>query len=394
MNISLLLISFLCLFGEDWEMCGPGGTQVSELCTVGNTLFTLAYYPGGYECRGSLDNGETWELLAVPEYSPMDLCSDAFGRILIPGNEYIMVSSDLGETWSTLFTLPDSYNRSVSSDPADSLHLLAATDNISYPLIESFDGGVTWTEVEELPGNVTGKRVVFCTHNPSTVYLAAYQEGTTEFLKMYKSVNSGADWTDVSPDPAVSVGCYPRFDLVVSPEDENLVSVSASHNLFLSADGGLSWSDILESYYSIEDVVLPGSTGSIYAISRDKLYRTTNLGQSWQATSLSTPYVWSLALSDFLGAERIHIGTSSGHYFTDTLASSWTQANNGLPGGKVYALLEGPDSGFPVFAGNEYFLNEEQFSWTPTGDINLAAVYHIERAASDPQLLFVAGDAG
>ncbi len=394
MNISLLLISFLCLFGEDWEMCGPAGTSVQELCTVGNTLFTIAYYPGGDECRRSSDNGETWELMTVPNYSPMDLCSDTFGRILIPGNECIMVSSDLGETWSTLFTIPGSYNRSVAADPANSLHLLAATEYINCPLIESNDGGITWSEVEELPENVTGKRVVFSTDNPSTVYLAGYQDGTTETLKMYKSVNSGADWVDVSPTPATYVGAYPRFDLIVSPEDENLVSVSASNNLFLSVDGGLSWNIILEADQEIKDIVFPGSTGSIYAVSRETLYRTTNLGQSWQPTSLPAPYGLSLALSDFSGVERIHVGTSSGHYYKDTPASSWTRANNGLPGGNVYALLEGLDSGFPVFTGDGYFLNEEPFSCTQAGENGLVRVYHIARAASDPQLLFIAGEAG
>ena len=377
-------------------MCGPGGTEIHELCTVENTIFALNYYPGGKECRRSSDNGETWELSAVLDYTGMGICSDSFGRVFLPGNEYIMVSSDLGENRLTLFTLAGAYNRSISADPDDSLHLLVATANINAPLIESFDGGASWSIINELPDNVSGRCVVFAPNNPGTVYLAGYLNGTSNLLTVYKSINSGADWTDVSPCPAPQVGSYPGFDLIVSSDDENTLFVSAQDKVFFSDDGGIAWNQVLNADNDIEDMIFPDSPGSVYAVSIQKLYRSTDYGQSWQSLTPGVSYLWSLTLSDYSGEERIHTGSSAGHFFTDNPMASWSSANTGIPGGDVFALLESndEDSGFPVFTGNGYFLNEEQYSWTESGSNALYEVSHILQAASDPQLLFIAGNAG
>lgn len=394
-TISSLLVSLVCVSSGSWEMCGPGGGYIHELCNVDGTLFALnSCYPSAKECRRSWDNGETWELATVPDYSAMGLCSDSFSRVFLPGNEYIMVSSDLGESWNTLFTLTGAYNLDVSVDPDDSLHLLVATGNISAPLIESFDGGESWLVRSDLPVNVAGRCVAFAPDNAVTVYLAGYLNGSSPLLKVYKSINNGADWTDISPYPAPQVGSYPRFDLIVSSDDENMVCVSAQHKLLFSDNGGDDWNQVLVADNDIQDLIFPGSPGSIYAVTSGKLYRTSNYGQSWQSLNNCYSLVRSMTLSDYSGTERIHEGGNTGHFYTDDPTTSWTRADTGIPGGDVFALLENNGSGFPVFSGNGYFLNEEQYSWTESGSNGIDEVYHIAQVASDPQQLFIAGDSG
>ena len=387
-----VLASALCLFPGSWEMCGPGGTEVSELCTAENIVFSLNHYPTGYECYRSLDNGETWELSAIPDYSAMGLSSDCFGRVFIPGNENIMISRDLGETWTTSFTFAGAYCRSADADPADSLHLLAAVSNSSTSLLESVDGGNSWAAVQGMPGGLYGYCVAFAESSPSTVYWAGYQQGSSS-QKVYKSTDSGENWVDITPSPSQTVGGFPRFDLLVSPDDENTAFVSVKDKLYCTDDGGVSWNQVLDADKTIEDVVLPGSSGSIYAASSSKLYRSSDGGQTWNSDEYSTGLVWAVTLSDMSG-ERIHIGTSSGNFYSDTLLTAWTSSDTGIPGGRVYALLESENSGFPVLTGNGYFLNEDPSSWAEAGTGVLGKVFQIERSASDPQLLYMIGDAG
>ena len=215
-----LFVSLLSVVPGNWQMVGPGGTFMTEMCTVGNKLFAYNdYYQFDEECRTSTDNGQTWDFSVITEYGCYGLSTDTFNRVFIAGVEHIQVSSDLGDSWETFYTIEGACSRYVAADPNDSLHLLVVTQNIDTPLIQSFDGGLSWATVDDFPPDIVGYCVAFGPLGSNTVYLAGYLGMSQNFLVVYKSINSGSDWTDVSPNPAIQVSTYPRFDLVVSPDD-------------------------------------------------------------------------------------------------------------------------------------------------------------------------------
>jgi photosystem II stability/assembly factor-like uncharacterized protein len=393
-----ILFSVLLANSGSWEICGPGGTWTTGVCTVpsggDDLLFALcSYSTAGSECRVSTDNGDSWELSATADFNAFSICSDSFGRIFIGGEDCLLLSSDSGDSWALVYTCEGARTQSVAADPADPQHLLAAVTDCEQPLMKSTDGGYSWNTCTSLPSGVSGMAVAFFPDDPDAVLLAGYTNARYKLLVVYMSTDGGDSWTDVSPAPPFPFAASPRIDLVVAPGDPCVVCLSAECRVWRSEDGCASWSHPLTTVHQITGLTLTETPGTVYAVTGDSFYSSLDHGLSWQNSSELPASATAVAVTCCPG-ERIHVATINGIYSSTSPQGEWVFSNNGIPGKDIYSLLsDRGGSGFPISTGF-HFLHEGQFSWSPCGALPLFPVWEMERSYSDPAIFHAAGDAG
>ena len=262
----------------------------------------------------------------------------------------ILKSVNGGITWNiTGLNWTTSQNRSVSRiiiNPNDNNMLFAATSN---GLFKSTDAGVTWTKVLSangindmeikpgdpsviyavspssfyrstntgnnfitvstgLPSNTAVSRIAIAVTpaDPSYVYLLYADSNDNGFKALYRSANSGANFTLQSSAPNApnllgydsdgldsgGNGWY-TLSIAVSPVDKDEIVVGGV-NIWKSYDGGLEW--YLKAHWygdngapyvhaDIHELVYRPDGTACFAASDGGIFITTDGGNSWQDKS-------------------------------------------------------------------------------------------------------------
>ena len=166
---------------------------------------------------------------------------------------------------------------------------------------KSTDEGVTWTSVSNDMDNIAISWIGQSKSNTDVIYVATGEQwigslGDIAGDGVYKSVNGGANWTNVSPkdsDGYVDGGFSNVSRLVVDPNDSDVVVVStvddgsggdAGHGyIFKTTDGGNSWSEVFSNHARIQQIIAAPSDFNIqYAAIRGVgVMKSTDAGSSW-----------------------------------------------------------------------------------------------------------------
>lgn len=290
---------------------------------------------------------------------------------------------------------------------------------------KSTDGGASWTRIWS-PSGDSGtlppyiETIAIDPLNPETVYLGTYiPPNKPGEHGMFKSTDGGKTWTSMDsglpPEVnfAVSLKIAPSnprtLYLVGNRGRRNLNSYDVNEDVYRSVDGGDSWADVsyglpkdFNGYSSWRLAVDPTNEKVIYAGNADnevdpRLYKSTNGGGSWAAASAGLPTslsILSLAI-DPMNHQTVYAGTSLGVYRSTDGGASWATfgggeylsfgplvvdpANQtiyaGVSGGGVYAIRV-PDMGRALrmdFDGNgevnldDFFMFAEAFGKKATG---------------------------
>jgi photosystem II stability/assembly factor-like uncharacterized protein len=201
------------------------------------------------------------------------------------GGLAILKSTDAGLSWKVISDgLTLSTIQSILIDPENPATLY--TKNI-FQIFKSTDGGNTWHSVLSLPpaGDVLFPTdAKLCSLNPAILYAL----GTNH---LYKTVNGGSNWTDIteqwrSPSPL----SYPS-SIAVNPTDAALVYVPDDQGrLHTSTDGGQTWTLMPKNpSFAIRGLTIdPAIPSTFYANANQSLMKSTDRGNTWAATGLSS----------------------------------------------------------------------------------------------------------
>ncbi|MDD4673290.1 MAG: T9SS type A sorting domain-containing protein [Bacteroidales bacterium] len=204
------------------------------------------------------DAWETYNVVSSGVFFDMELQPNSNGQVLFAANysnKQIYKSTDSGQTWSGVHSLPSSYRVELAVTPANPNVVYALACDNSYGLdgvYKSTDGGNTFSQV--------------------------YGDNPTDYNLLNWSINSttpgGQGWFDLT--------------LSVSPVNENIIYLGGI-NTWKSMNGGSSWG-IVNFWYAgtgvpavhadkhymkfmDENTFFEGNDGGVY--------KTTNGGNTW-----------------------------------------------------------------------------------------------------------------
>lgn len=244
-------------------------------------IFVAARVPFGFQpvqwCPAvykSFDGGVTW-LFWTLVYTPgIPYClainpsqpSEIYVGIGYEGSSAgaVFKSEEGGGLWTNVSGTIGGHVRSLRIDPSDPRRVFAGTHLGVY---RSADAGTTWLPNE---GQISALCLTLDPLSPNILYA-----GGTDAL--HKSLDGGIRWG--------------RYDLAPAGEFKGLLSAGikvhagAAAGLFMSRDGGLSWSEA-QAGFMASDIkhlaVAPSRPAVLYAATKGIAWRSDNCGASWR----------------------------------------------------------------------------------------------------------------
>lgn len=218
--------------GNEWFPVTDGQISSSSIgaVAVAETNPDVVYIGGGEtQLRGSItqgdgvykttDGGKTWRHLGLKE-------TQAISRIRIhPTNPDIVYVSALGHPYG---------------------------DNEERGVFRSTDGGNTWKKILYVSDKAGAADIVIDRTNPKVLYASTWQVyrkawkmwGGGPDCKLFKSVDGGDSWIELTNNPGMPEGPIGKIGVAVSPANPNRVWAVVEANeggVFRSDDGGWTW---------------------------------------------------------------------------------------------------------------------------------------------------------
>ncbi|MFZ5820595.1 MAG: VPS10 domain-containing protein [Chloroflexota bacterium] len=390
----------------------------------------------------STDGGQTWRqinngfnnlvvaALAMHPTDPMTLIAGTGKASMFTDEPHeinggVFITHDGGENWEQVDPIKASGDEEIRFSAvvfAPSNPDIVYAD-AGYYFLRSQDGGQSWEIFDVGPGLAQkflenrGQPIALVVHpsNPDILYMNAYDGG------MFLSTDGGKTWRDSSvgytgletwglaldpAEPAYIVsasknGIHLSFDAggrwdgridsghinnmeaaAIDPSDRNhiLVGRSIDAQLFLSADGGFSWTRVLgplgkdewDERRAIHDIVFtPSNSNIVYAatgietkklgVSKDRtgpgMFKSMDGGETWEALNNgleNTTLSFNTVAVNPQDPNIVYVGEiNSGVYKSTNGGGSWSPVSNGLKIKDIRALAIDPHNPETLYAGVE-----------------------------------------
>jgi hypothetical protein len=220
-------------------------------------------------------------------------------------------------------------------------------------VIQSTDGGITWTAVYGLTSSHINCLAVW-PNNAGGNNLYAGGDGNGIFL----SVDNGASWVGTGLRGNVqSILTYNKMDTTYL-----LVSILGG-GVYRSTVNGASWTQVntglttttVDAFAAIP--AIGGYGMNVFAGTDSGVFRSTNDGANWTAVNsglMDNTVVHCFAVSaDGSGGRSVFAGSSSGVYRSTDDGPTWTQRNAGISVSNILSLAVSADGAgiTSIFAG-------------------------------------------
>lgn len=158
------------------------------------------------------------------------------------------------------------------------------------------------------------------------------------FVNVWKSTNGGQSWTKPGNITGNTVNLVA---IAVSPANNQIVWASNGGTLYVSSNGGVSWTTVTAAPAGYKSYIVCHHTDPNKAWitfsgfnATSKVYMTTDLGASWtNVSSASIPNVPvnCITLDQNSTNDALYIGTDVGVFYKDNNLSTWEPFTNNLP---------------------------------------------------------------
>jgi photosystem II stability/assembly factor-like uncharacterized protein len=264
----------------------------------------------------------------------------SFGRAEVIWTE-LFKSVDGGESWTSVLGRSNtSPLDSIVIDPIASSTLYVGIASIPGPqaILKSVDSGADWFEVSPTISQIGGDpplpapvpdAVVVLGIDPSDPDVIYAGGGA---IPVYRTRNGGNVWAAASngfPDRpyAVFVSAF-----AVAPSSPATLYAGTLGGIYVSADSGAHWapSNAGLSVAEIRSLAIdPGSSSVAYAGTPAGLFKTSNRGALWSPIGFGEAAINAIAI-DPSSPDTVYLGTSVGAFKSFDAGSSWTRINEGM----------------------------------------------------------------
>ncbi len=194
------------------------------------------FYMGSQFLHKSEDMGDTWQII-----SP-DLTTNDPSKQQQKDSGGLSMDNSGAENHTTIFTITES--------PLDENTVWVGTDDGNVQV--TTDGGKTWTNttpnITGLPKNIWVYHIEASVHGKGTAYVvfAGYTTGNMKPYA-YKTKDYGKTWNNIITD---EVEIFAR-NIQEDYENENLLFLGTEFGLYITNDGGASWSKFKNNMPSV-----------------------------------------------------------------------------------------------------------------------------------------------
>lgn len=319
---------------DQWEFTGLSGEKIMTIAFAksdsGTVLYAGSFSDYSAEIHGKIfrssDDGNSWDTLLTfvdlrrivvhPQDPSILYAALGFSNSDPPG---IIKSVDGGDTWywadSGVYTDWETGVKCVAFDIDNPETLYAGTMGLyGGSVYKTTDGGTNWIDIGEgIEGsNVT--EIVVDHHSPQVVYVGTGWNGAVN-----KSTGGGAHWFLTGLH---DVGVV--FSLAIDNNNNSILYASSRDSLnpseyvlYKSVDSGANWTefDATESGYAFGKIRFrPNNPDELYVTTNGGVYFSCDAGTTWTSMNegLDNTISWDLAF--FPSGDTLFCGTASGVY--------------------------------------------------------------------------------
>ncbi|MCR9016315.1 WD40/YVTN/BNR-like repeat-containing protein [Aquiflexum gelatinilyticum] len=257
-----------------WRNIGPHrGGRSAAVAGVASERNTFYFGSTGGGVWKTTDGGKTWGnisdgyfggsigAVAVADSDP-NIIYVGGGEKTVRGNvSYgygFWKSADAGKTWTSLGMEESRFVSRIRIHPTNPDVVLAAVmGDIFKPteirgVYKSIDGGKTWNRKLFVNPTAGAVDLVMDPKNPDIMFATTWELKRTPYSlesggpgsKMFKSVDGGENWTEISTNKGLPEGTLGIIGVTISPVNTNRIWAMVENlngGLFRSDDGGTTW---------------------------------------------------------------------------------------------------------------------------------------------------------
>jgi photosystem II stability/assembly factor-like uncharacterized protein len=309
--MKLLLATFAAmtlglLAGGPWSMT-PSGTKVS-LRGVSVVSAEVAWASGSEgTCLRTLDGGQTWKRLTVPDSSKLDFrdvqAFDAnLAYLLSIGTgelSRIYKTTDGGTSWTLSMTNPDPTGFLDAIAFWDQNHGLAMGDPVNgrFVIFKTVDGGKNWEKIPAIgmPEAITGEGGFAASGTCLVVEgrdNAWFGTGGGSKSRIFRSTDGGRTWSVSDTPIRAGIPSAGVFSIAFRDSEHGLAvggdyqsATDPSANFALSNDGGKTWDPLPKgapSGFRSAVAFAPIRSGFVLSVGPSGADYSRNGGVSWK----------------------------------------------------------------------------------------------------------------